>query len=127
MVHVIVVVREIGRPKPDYRLKFELPAVPTIGSYISIQRPDHPEPFGEDMIVRQIWWRLRHPQPAIGGSAGEDKTGQTTEIFVECEQAIGPYSNSQWRRRLEEARYRGAKLEQFDVERFPMLNGDPKP
>jgi hypothetical protein len=44
MVKINLVVRELGKLKPDYSLDFELPEVPAIGSYISIQRPDHPEP-----------------------------------------------------------------------------------
>jgi hypothetical protein len=68
MVKINLVVRELGKMKPDYSLDFELPEVPAIGSYISIQRPDHPEPYGEDVIVRKIWWRLKHPETAATSS-----------------------------------------------------------
>jgi hypothetical protein len=44
MVKVHIVIRQIGRLKPDYSLDFELPEVPRIGDYISIHRPDRPEP-----------------------------------------------------------------------------------
>jgi hypothetical protein len=90
------VVREVCRLKPDYSLDFELPEVPKPGSYISIQRPDKPEPYGEDLIVRQVWWRLNHPETAGFGSE-PPKVGKLTEIMVECEQAIGPYSSDNWR------------------------------
>ncbi len=46
MVQIVVVVREPDRLKPDYSLRFDLPEIPKTGSYILIQRPDLPEPFG---------------------------------------------------------------------------------
>ena len=42
---VIVIVRESGRLKPDYSLEFDLPDIPAVGSYLSIQRPDKPRPL----------------------------------------------------------------------------------
>jgi hypothetical protein len=68
MVQINLVVRELGRLKPDYSLDFELPEVPAVGSYISIQRLDHPEPYGEDVIVRKVWWRLKHPETGVSAS-----------------------------------------------------------
>jgi hypothetical protein len=62
MVQVNIVVREIGKLKPDFALDFELPEVPAVGSYISILRPDTPEPYGEDLVVRKVWWRIKHPE-----------------------------------------------------------------
>ena len=55
MVKINLVVRELGKLKPDYSLDFELPEVPAVGSYVSIQRPDKPKPYGEDVIVRKVW------------------------------------------------------------------------
>jgi hypothetical protein len=116
-VRVTVVVREVSRLKPDYSLNFDLPAVPSPGSYISIQRPDKPEPYGEDMIVRQVWWRLHHPE--TGGFGSEPpKIGGLTEIFVECEQAIGPYSSDHWRDTLTGKRANGVDVPEFEVARF---------
>jgi hypothetical protein len=80
MVRVNVVVREAGRLKPDYSLDFELPEVPKVGSYISIQRPDKPEPYGEDLIVRQVWWRLWHPETSAVVT-GPGKVGKTHGDF----------------------------------------------
>jgi hypothetical protein len=54
MARVTIVIREVGHLKPDYLLDFDLPEVPKPGSYISIQRPDKPELYGEDLIVRQV-------------------------------------------------------------------------
>lgn len=98
MVRVIVVIREVGRLGPDYSLEFDLPELPRIGDYISIQRPDHRVPYGEDLIVRQVWWRLDHPETR--GTVPSDQTirvGKVREIFVECDAAIGPYSSDNWR------------------------------
>jgi hypothetical protein len=46
----IVVVREIGRTSPDYSLEFEAPVLPSIGSYLSIHRPDKVHGHTEDLI-----------------------------------------------------------------------------
>ncbi|UQR60248.1 hypothetical protein LRP30_24845 [Bradyrhizobium sp. C-145] len=43
MPRVVIVVREVGKLNPEYSLEFELPEIPTIGSYISINRPDNPD------------------------------------------------------------------------------------
>jgi hypothetical protein len=117
MPKVIVVVRELGRLKPDYSLPFDLPEVPKVGSYISISRPDAPEPYSEDLIVRQVWWRLHHPETAATTS-GEPKAGRLTEIMVECDPAIGPYALDRWRDMLERARGRGVEVEEFEITRF---------
>ena len=117
MVKINLVVRELNRLKPDYSLNFELPEVPAIGSYISIQRPDHPEPYGEDVVVRRIWWRLKHPETATL-SSNPPKIGAVNEIFVECEVAIGPYSSDAWLKSANAGKARGANVEEFDVERF---------
>jgi|GEM_PF-4143095 len=45
MPRVVIVVREVGKLNPEYSLEFELPEIPTIGSYISINRPDNPDPY----------------------------------------------------------------------------------
>lgn len=95
MAEFIVCVREPGSLEIDYALNFEAPELPRIGDYISIQRPDKPAPFGEDMIVRAVWWRLFHPE--VDGFAAEQKVGGVTEIFVECEPALSPYSSENWK------------------------------
>lgn len=115
-MQVVVVVRESGRLKPDYSLPFELPELPRVGDYISVQRPDQPEPWGEDMIVRQIWWRLNHPETGGYGS-GDLKVGSVQEIFVECDPAVGPYSSDQWRDGLAHALASG-QAEELKVARL---------
>ncbi len=117
MVRVIISVRELGGLKPEYSLEFGLPAVPAVGSYISIQRPDAPEPYGEDLVVRHVWWRLKHPDTGDGTTEIEMTMGSLTEIFVECDTAIGPYSSEQWRKRAEVAKAKGLVVEQIQVDR----------
>lgn len=118
MIKFVVVVREIGSVKPDYSLHFEAPEVPREGEYISIQRPDKPSPFGEDLLVRKVWWRLTHPETA--GFADDVKVGGLEEIFVECDPASGPYSSKQWLQTVQRARDQGVDLHDFDVERFTL-------
>ncbi len=78
--------------------------------------PDHAEPFGEDMIVRQVRWRLCHPETGEAASERTEKMGMLREIFVGCDPALSPFSSDSWRRVLgggnnpdfevlEEARY----------------------
>jgi hypothetical protein len=124
MIRVIVVIREAGKVKPDYSLEFDVPEVPAIGSYISIQRPDKPEPFGEDMIVRHVWWRLKHPETSGFGS-DLPKVGQVHEILVECDPATSPWSSDHWNKYLERHVANG-DTESFDVARFSISEKDLK-
>lgn len=125
MIRVTIVVREFGRLKPDYSLPFDLPAIPSIGDYISIHRPDKPEPFGEDVIVRKIWWMLSHQE--TGGFASEhQKAGRLNEIFVECDPAVGPYASDNWRMAVESAKNTGIEVESFEVDRFSVREKDLK-
>jgi hypothetical protein len=123
MVNVILVVREVGRQKPDYSLKFDLPEVPKVGSYISITRPDTPEPYSEDLVVRAVWWRLHHPETRGVVTDDNEKVGRAIEIFVECDPAIGPYASDKWRDLLQTAKQRGA-VEEFPIERISVRQRD---
>lgn len=116
MLKITVVIREVGRVSPDYSLEFELPVLPRVGDYISIQRPDKPEPYGEDLIVRQVWWRLNHPETEGYGSS-TPKLGSVTEIYVECDPAVGPWSSDQWRDGLQHAVEAG-QVEELKVGRM---------
>jgi hypothetical protein len=117
MVQVNIVVLEIGKLKPDFSLDFELPEVPAVGSYISILRPDTPEPYGEDLVVRKIWWRLKHPETR-GAESPLAQIGSFHEIFVECNQAAGPYSSASWLLLLDSAKKRAVEIEEFHVSRL---------
>jgi hypothetical protein len=115
MVTVILVIREPGALTPAYQLEFNLPEVPTVGSYISIQRLDS-RLAGEDVVVRAVWWRLRHS--ATGGLAEPStKPGSVIEIFVECDPALGPYSSAGWRALLNGAKSQGVEIAEFQVSR----------
>ena len=116
-MQIVVVIREAGSLKPDYSLEFDLPAIPRQGDYISIQRPNLPWPFGEDLIVRQIWWRLKYPETRAVGEASEKALGNTDEIIVECEPAIGPWSSDKWRASLENHCCEG-KIPEFEIARL---------
>lgn len=111
MVQVKIMVREVDSAKPDFSVLFELPEVPRVGSYISINRPDHKEPFGEDLIVKHVWWRLHHPTTG-GVEMGVRQLGEVREIVVECDPAVGPWASDAWRRQYE------GRVEEFDVERL---------
>lgn len=121
---IIIIIREPGRLKPDYSLDFDIPSVPSVGDYISIQRPDKPKPYGEDMIVRQIWWRLSHPETS-GYGTEPAKVGKVDEVYVECEPAIGPWSSDQWRDSLERQRSRG-EVKEFEVQRLSIRQDELK-
>lgn len=119
MIDFTVVVRESGKLKPDYSLDFQAPHLPREGDYLSIQRPDKPEPFGEDLIVRKVWWRLDHPETA--GFSQDQRKGSLREIFVECEGAIGPYSSDDWRKYMQA---QGAP--ELDVDRIAFRESELK-
>lgn len=115
MIRVCIIVREPGLSTPDYSLDFDLPALPQRGDYISVQRPDKPRPYGEDMIVREIWWRLDHPETG-GVATTPPKTGKLHEIMIECEPATSPYSSDRWREVVEGQSPESAPS--FDVQRM---------
>jgi hypothetical protein len=117
MVKIVLAVRELGRLDPEVRLDFELPEVPAVGSYISIQRPEHEAEWGEDVVVRKVWWRLKHPETAAKAS-DPPKFGAVREILVECEVATSPWSSDRWLKLAETARARGVNVEAFEVARL---------
>lgn len=125
MFRVHVVVRETGGLTPEYAMDFDLPMLPRVGTYLSVQRPDDPSGMTEDLVVRQVWWRMRHPdrhqpRPAnVGGGIGE-----LSEIYIECAKAIGPYSTAAWRTELLSAESGGREVEVFDVEPAPFTVGE---
>lgn len=124
LVEVVLVVREPGRLKPDYSLKFALPAVPNVGDYISIYRPDS-KLHTEDVVVRHVWWHVRHDETdAFGDGDEEPLVGRVREIIVECDPAIGPFARDRWRDQLEARAERGKVVERFEVERFSLRESD---
>jgi hypothetical protein len=125
MVKITLMVRELGGLKPDFSLEFELPEAPAVGSYISIQRPEHKAEWGEDVIVRKIWWRLTHPETAAVVSPPL-KVGAVREIVVECDVATSPWSSDRWLESAKATRARGVRVEEFEVERLNIRERDLK-
>ena len=125
MVRVTVVVRELGRLKPDYSVDFDLPEVPDVGSYISIKRPTKDELYGEDLVVRKVWWSLAYPETSSFGSS-LPKVGSMTDVVVECDPAVGPHSSDRWLKVIEGAKSRGVEVEEFQVARFSVREADFK-
>ena len=84
-----------------------------LGEYISIQRPDKQPPFGEDLIVGKVWWRLGHPETGTI-APGEPKLGSVDEIVRRMRRCDEPLfkqamaSIGEWRAR---ARPRRARIE----------------
>lgn len=115
MIEVIIVVRESVTGKPDFSLHFDLPEIPRVGDYISIRRLDQREPYGEDVIVRHVWWRLHHPETHGYQSSEKPAVGKLVEIFVECDPALGPFSSESWRNSL--AHVLPENVEKFKVVR----------
>jgi hypothetical protein len=118
MVRFTVVVREPGRLKPDYSLEFVAAELPREGDYLSVQRPDHERPFGEDMIVAKVWWRLSHPETEPV-TLERGPAGTVDEIIVECVPAVGPWSSDRWRDSLGRA---GAPA--FEVSRLSIRESE---
>ena len=71
----------------------------------------------EDLIVRQVRWRLDHPETGTVASP-DAKIGRIREILVECDPALGPWARDRWRELMERAKQRGAEIEDFDVLRL---------
>jgi hypothetical protein len=116
MVQAIVVVREVGKLKPEYSSTFDFPELPKVGDYISIHRPDTRKPLGENLIVRAVWWMLDHAESH--GFPTTDKAGTVIEIFIECDVAIGPYASERWKQKVDATKEKGVEIPVFQVSRF---------
>ena len=76
------------------------------------------------LVVRSVWWRLKHPETSGFGSE-PPKVGGVQEIFVECDPAVGPYSSDRWRDSLQGALERG-HVEEMKVARFSVRESELK-
>jgi hypothetical protein len=88
-------------------MRFDLPTLPRVGTYLSVSRPEGSSHQGEDLIVRQVWWRLKHPDKQAASRSGANGVGHLD-------------SSDEWRSELIEAERQGLDVEAFDVER-PMF------
>lgn len=122
---IIVVVRELGKKRPEFHIKFAVPQLPRVGDYISIYRPDS-ERYSEDVIVRAVWWELQHPESG-GSASGAEKVGKCLDIMVECDRAEGPSAGDRWRDSAAAARTRGIEVPKFEVDRISFREGERKP
>ena len=118
MTRVIVAAREVGALKIDWQMEFDLPEVPKPGHYISVLRPELPEPYSDDLIVEKVWWRLKQETGVVGS---------VKEIFVECIPAIGPWSSDRWRDALEfQHKRHGTAVPRFEIARLEIRQDDVK-
>ena len=67
----------------NYFLLMELPQIPSKGDYLSIMRSGKNR--SENFIVKRTWWNLQFDE--------SKKLGQVSEIWVECEFALSPFSS----------------------------------
>ena len=110
-----------GGGEADYSLDFDMPAVPRPGDYISIRRPIKAAsefPGTCDFIVRRTWWSLDYPNNDLYQSEGEEVYGTTTNVIVECEFAIGPWSSEEHKRMVAMYEARGKGKLTFDSSCF---------
>ena len=109
MIKVILVIRELNKHKPASYLSFDVPELPRVGDYVSIFRGEGAV-GSEDVVVRHVWWHLRHSNDGSG-------VGNVRDIMVECDAAIGPYATETWRGTTDAAKAEGAYIAQFRVSR----------
>ncbi|WP_425397303.1 hypothetical protein [Aeoliella sp.] len=104
-----------GGGELDYMLDFDLPAIPRVGDYLSIQRAGGSPGF-EYFIVRRTWWSLEHPpvddEQAVSGTPPE--IGSVKRIGVECEVAEGAAPTDDHRRSCEIYKAKGLPLREFE-------------
>jgi hypothetical protein len=107
-----------GGGEVDYSLPVMVPALPREGDYISVLR-DHKTPPADDyvgaesFIVRRVWWNVSYPDNGKHSHpAGTEPVG-TSEIWIECEFAISPYSSKAHKRAAQsKARYPAKEFEE---------------
>jgi|SRR5665213_2380860 hypothetical protein len=88
MEKITIVVRKTGSLEPDHSLNFEVPSLPRVGNYLSIHRDDAPRPFGEDLIVRQVWWRMEYP--AVNDDRSGASVGKLRRSLSNAPKPSGP-------------------------------------
>lgn len=72
-----------GGGETDYSLPMEMPEIPRAGDYLTITRPG--QNGTENFVVKRTWWSLEFDE--------SKSVGSTTEVWVECEFALSPFSS----------------------------------
>lgn len=102
LVHLSFVPPEGG--EADYGLSIEMPEIPRAGDYLSIRRSG--ASGAENFIVKRTWWNLEFDE--------SKSVGSTSEVWVECEFALSPYSSDSHKKACEMYRNRTGLLKEFD-------------
>ncbi|MBW8056289.1 MAG: alpha/beta hydrolase [Nitrospira sp.] len=89
-----------GGGEIDYVNLADVPAIPREGDYVTIVRAKSVDHF----MVRRIWWNFKELED------GEPLEFADNEVWVEVEEAIGPFTNEAKREGLKD---QGAK--KFEV------------
>jgi hypothetical protein len=101
-----------GSDRWEYSLEFELPGVPNVGDYVSVQRTG--QNGTEDFVVRGCWWELEHPTNQTGSPP--NRQGSVQFLHVKCEAVLGPRStpgHQDWCRRAAD----GKEVERFTFDK----------
>ncbi|MEI5677363.1 MULTISPECIES: hypothetical protein [unclassified Mesorhizobium] len=104
---ITLILRAFEGHEREWTEEFNVPSIPTTGSYISIQRPGDHDGFGADMIVKNVWWTLKSPMA--------DNVGSTSEIIVECIPALGPRPSASWKKLCAAKKSQGITVPEFDT------------
>jgi hypothetical protein len=80
-----------GGGEAEYSLAFDLPEIPRAGDYISVMRDG--QAGTEDFVVVRTRWVLNYPKAPAIQDAHDAAVGKLTEIWVECDFAIGHFSS----------------------------------
>ncbi|MBL4791311.1 MAG: hypothetical protein JKY60_20455 [Kordiimonadaceae bacterium] len=96
MIELTLVIVPAGGGEADYQLPMKLPAVPSIGDYVVVQRDG--QVGTEDFIVRRCWWNLTYPDTRPTHHGVKPPSGQLKELFIEVEMATGAFSTDEHKR-----------------------------
>ncbi len=59
------------------------------------------------VVVRAVWWGLKHLTREAVVNADDADIGTLTEIFVESDVAEGPYASDHWLKHIDLSKRRG--------------------
>jgi len=93
-----------GGGETDYSIPFDMPEIPRAGDYIAIHRTG--STGTENFIVRRTWWNLEFDEA--------EEQGSTTEIWVECEFAVAPFSSDNHKAACKGYESKTGQLRKFD-------------